>query len=173
MLWSTLDIFAHFLGCCAMYEHVRSCRPSTTINLQLQYRKHNISQPAGKQVCADQSAITQASIQRASTAVPGVPLLQYRKHSTASTAESARTKPQSNYVLHRVQQRKQADGEHLMYCSTASTAQHSAISSHKAAKQLRADQSATTQASRQSWREPAHVVEHFYSTLSSPSERRN
>ena len=36
-----------------------------------------------------------------------------------------------------------------MYCSTASTAQHSAISPHKAATQVRADQGATTQASRQ------------------------
>ena len=40
---------------------------------------------------------------------------------------------------------------------TASTARHSAISPHKASKQVRADQSAKTQASRQSWRKPAHV----------------
>ena len=41
---------------------------------------------------------------------------------------------------------------------TASTAQHSAAQSalHKAANQARADQSATMQASRQSWREPAY-----------------
>ena len=39
--------------------------------------------------------------------------------------------------------------EHLLHCSTASTAQQSAVSPHKAAKQVRADQSATTQASRQ------------------------
>ena len=36
----------------------------------------------------------------------------------------------------------------LLYCGTASTAQHSAITPHKAANQVRADQSATTQASR-------------------------
>ena len=34
-------------------------------------------------------------------------------------------------------------------------ARHIAISPHEAAKHVRADQSATTQASRQSWREPA------------------
>ena len=78
--------------------------------------------------------------------------LKYRKHSTAQ--QSARTEPQSKCVPIRVRQRKQAD---ILYCSTASTAQNSAISPHKAAKQVRADQSATTQASRQSWRDPAHA----------------
>ena len=64
--------------------------------------------------------------------------------------------------------------EHLLlYFSTASTAPHSVISPHKAAKQVRADQSATTQATRQSWRQPAHVVEQLYSTLSSQSEQKN
>ena len=65
-----------------------------------------------------------------------------------STAQSARTKPQRKYVSIRV--RKQHTES--TYCiSTASTAQHSAISPHKAAKQVRTDQSATTQASRQIW----------------------
>ena len=46
--------------------------------------------------------------------------------------------------------------EHLLYCSTASTAQHStaqhsAITPHQVAKQARADQSPTTQASTQSF----------------------
>ena len=52
-----------------------------------------------------------------------------------------------------------------VFSNTASTAQHSAISPqispHKASKQVRADPSATTQASRQSCREPAHVVHAF------------
>ena len=39
--------------------------------------------------------------------------------------------------------------------STANTALQSAIRPAQTAKQLRADQSATTQASRQNWREPA------------------
>ena len=55
----------------------------------------------------------------------------------------------------------------VLLCRKHSTAQHSATIPPKAAKQLRADQSATTQASGQSWREPAHVVEHYYSMLSS------
>ena len=52
------------------------------------------------------------------------------------TAQSARTKPQGKYVPIRVQQRKQADKDHrlLLYCKTASTAQHSSISPHKATK---------------------------------------
>ena len=87
-----------------------------------------------------------------------------------SKAQSARTKPQSKYAPIRVRQRKQADREHLPYCSIAIIAQHSAISPHKDAKQARADQSATTQASRQSRREPVHVVEQLYSTLSSQNE---
>ena len=58
----------------------------------------------------------------------------------------------------------------LLYCSTASTTQHSAVSPHKAVKH--ADQSAITQASRVG--ESPHIhVEHSYSTLSSQNERRN
>ena len=50
---------------------------------------------------------------------------------------------------------------------TASTAQRSAFSPARrsipvARMYVRADQRATTQASRQSWREPHHVVEHVY-----------
>jgi len=67
-----------------------------------------------------------------------------------STAQSARTQPQSKYVPTRVRQRKQADREHPLQCSAASTAQHSEISPHKATKQVpaRTDQSAPAQASR-------------------------
>ena len=43
---------------------------------------------------------------------------------------------------------------------------------HKASKQVRADQSAKTQASRQSWREPA-CRRAFHSSLCSQNERRN
>ena len=53
-----------------------------------------------------------------------------------------------------------------------STAQHSAISPHKAAKQVRADQRATTQASRQSWRESAHVVQHLPGTQHAEFSKR-
>ena len=60
------------------------------------------------------------------------PVSQYCKLSTAP--QSARTKPQRKYVSIRV--RKQHTES--TYCiSTASTAQHSAISPHKAAKQVR------------------------------------
>ena len=84
------------------------------------------------------------------------------EHSTAHAISPH--KSVSKYVPIRVRQRKQADKEHLLYCSIATTAQHSAIIPREAAKQARADQSATTQTSRQSWREPAHhVVEHLYS----------
>ena len=61
----------------------------------------------------------------------------------------------------------------LLYCSTTSTQHSTAQSAGTKPKQGRADQSATTQASRQSWQEPAHAVEHLYSTLSSQNERRN
>ena len=98
-------------------------------------------------------------------------LLQNCKHSaTQHTAISPHEA--SKYVLIRVRQRKQADREHLLYCITASTAQHSAISPHKAEKQVRADQSATTQASGQSWRSQ-HVIENLNSTLSYQNEGRN
>ena len=87
--------------------------------------------------------------------------LPQAQHSTAqhSTAQSARTNSPSKYLYMpiTVRQRKQADREHPRYCSTTSTAQRSAISPHTAAKQARDDQSATTQASRQSWRETEHV----------------
>ena len=76
------------------------------------------------------------------------------QHSTAQ--QSARTTPQSKYVPIIVRQRKQADKQRLLYLQYRehSTAQHSAISPHKAAKQVRAEQS---------WREPAHAVEHAHS----------
>ena len=47
--------------------------------------------------------------------------------------------------------------EHLVYSSSIPQAQHSTAQSalHKAANEARADQSAKTQASRQSWREPS------------------
>ena len=60
-----------------------------------------------------------------------------KQHSAIS-----RSKPSSKYAPTRVRQRKERDREHLLlYCNTASAAQHSAI--------IHADQSATTQASRQ------------------------
>ena len=64
-----------------------------------------------------------------------------------------------------------------MHCSPASTAQHSAISPHKAAKPVRVDQGARSgrKNPRQADRvgEPAHVVEHLFRALSSQNQRRN
>ena len=62
--------------------------------------------------------------------------------------------------------------DHLLHRSTSSTTKHRAISPHEAGKQVRADQSATTQASGQSWRSQ-HVIENLNSTLSYQNEGRN
>ena len=104
-------------------------------------------------------------------------LLYFR---TASTAQhNATTSPSKAAKQVRadrsVRQHKQADREHeLYYCRAASAAKHiTAHSPHKVAKQVRADQIVTTQASRQSWREPALVVDHVFRTLSSQNDRRN
>ena len=72
--------------------------------------------------------------------------------STASTTQPSRKAIRCRSACGK---RRQADREHLLYCSTASTAQHSGTSPHKTAKQVRADESVTTQANRQSWRETA------------------
>ena len=61
---------------------------------------------------------------------------------------------------------KRASVEHLPQHSTARSVMH------KAAKHVRADQSATTQASRQSWREPA-MSSSIYLQLCSQNQRRN
>ena len=89
---------------------------------------------------------------RASTYYIVVPQAQYSAISPHKAANQVRADQSAT---------TQASRELLLYCSTASTAQHSAISLHQAAKQVRADQCMTTLASRQSWREPAHDVEHL------------
>ena len=61
-------------------------------------------------------------------------------------------------LLLRLKSQKSAPSDciELACCRQASTtAQHRQSAMHKAAKHVRTDQSTTTQASRQSWREPA------------------
>ena len=89
-----------------------------------------------------------------------------------NTEQSARTKPESKYVPIRVRQRKPTGRASTVYCSTASRAQHNAISPHKAVKQVLADQSVTTQASRQELAR-ASACQQLTSTLSSQNEPRH
>ena len=83
-----------------------------------------------------------------------------RKASTAVRADQSATTLAS----------RQGASTLLQYCKQ-STSQLNSAKSLKASTALRADQSAA--ASKQSWREPAHAVEHLYSTPSSQKERRN
>ena len=100
------------------------------------------------------------------------------QHSTLQ--QSARTKPHSKYVPMRVRQRKRADREHplVLYRSTASTAQNSATSPHKAAKASTCRpeyDNAGKQAELERASTYMHVVDHVhsYGTLNSLHERRN
>ena len=137
-----------------------------------------------------------ARCRRASTGV-----LQPRKHSTEKHSAISPNKPQIKYVPIRVRQRKQtrehflyfpppifflfyppADekastlySRYLVYCSTASTAQHWALRNQPESRNASTCRSEirVLKASKQSLREPAHVVQHLHSTLSSQNERRN
>ena len=139
--------------CCRRASNVLQCGKHSTA-------QHSVISPhnAAKQVRADQSATTQAKADREHLQ------LYCSTASTAqhSTAQSARTKPRSKYVPIRVRQRKQKQTESIYSCIAVPQAQHSAISPHKAAKQARTDQRATTQAKADRVGESQHMSSSFY-----------
>ena len=124
---------------CTMYEHV-VVEHLPGVLFCSTYRKHSTTQRHQPAQCRQASTCRSEcdNINKQTESIYCIAVT----HAENSTAQSARSKPSSKYAPTRVRQRKQADREHLLlYCNTASAAQHSAI--------IHADQSATTQASRQ------------------------
>ena len=92
--------------------------------------QHRANSPnkAVNQVRADQRTKTQASRQRASIYCIAV---HTAKHSTVERNQPVQSR-KCPYVPIRAPKRKQAHREHVLYCSTLSTAQHRSVSPHKA-----------------------------------------
>ena len=93
-------------------------------------------------------------------------------HITASTTQHSR---KASIAVRADQsattQASRQRASYLLYCSTASTAQHS--SQPAQTRKASTCRSECDDASKQRWREPAHVVEHLYSTLSFQNELRH
>ena len=95
---------------------------------------------------------------------------QHLKHNKTQSNQPARSRKASTCRSECDNASQQA--EHPLCCSTASRAQHNAISPHKAVKQVLADQSVTTQASRPELAR-ASTCQQLISTLHSQNEPRS